>query len=414
MEFRYDQFGNVTKTIYADDSYTLVRYDNFQRVTAEMQQVAASVTAVWSDTEQSFIDSSTDQRIPTKLYEYDSQGRLAAVLLPAVPDPNDPQASSLRPQYSYAYNEQGNQTLIRDPLGHETRFTFDAQGRQQTRTLPLGFGTDGILGTSDDFPNTLPLGGSSNSEGRAPFTERMEYDARGRMSLQVSFEGIVTEYIYDDDLSSGFATGRMLEKRFFQDEATYNNGNGTPNEVWSYAYDAFGREIKAIQDDGTNVRIAEGTYDAQGRLVEVSTPEGVIAYGYDDLGRKSSTSVYPAGADTSTATPERITTYGYDALGRLASVDEDLDPSSTSDTPLETDYQYDLLGNMDRTDLPNGVVTDYEYDELNRLDVMTDYAPDGSASPGSRDPDLSDNQKLAEYDYEVRADGKRTSATETF
>ncbi len=93
---------------------------------------------------------------------------------------------------------------------------------------------------------------------------------------------------------------------------------------------------------------------------------------------------------------------------------EDLDPPSTLDTPLSTSYGYDVLGNMARTDLPNGVITAYDYDQLNRLDVLTDYAPDGSASPGSPDLDLSDNQKLAEYDYEVRADGKRTSAKETF
>jgi RHS repeat-associated protein len=98
----------------------------------------------------------------------------------------------------------------------------------------------------------------------------------------------------------------------------------------------------------------------------------------------------------------------------LASVNEDLDPLSALDSPLSTSYGYDVLGNMSRTDLPNGVITAYDYDQLNRLDVMTDYAPDGSASLGSPDLDLSDNQKLAEYDYEVRADGKRTSAKETF
>jgi YD repeat-containing protein len=257
-----------------------------------MQQVAASVTAVWSDTEQSFIisGSSPVQRIPTKLYEYDSQGRLAAVLLPAVIDPLQSPTSSLRPKYEYAYNEQGHQTLIRDPLGHETRFTFDTQGRQQTRTLPLGFGTDGIassseLSTLDTQPSTLA------------FTERMEYDNRGRMSLQISFEGIVTQYIYDDNFVNGFATGRMLEKRFFQDEAAYNNGNGAPSEVWSYNYDAFGRNVaitlRVMSPTGTVVeeRNETNAYDLQGRLTQVANPEGILVYAYDNLGRKTATKV---------------------------------------------------------------------------------------------------------------------------
>ncbi len=54
------------------------------------------------------------------------------------------------------------------------------------------------------------------------------------------------------------------------------------------------------------------------------------------------------------------------------------------------------------------MITDYQYDELNRLDILTQYAPDGTPE------DLSDNDKLAEFDYTVRADGKRTGVTETF
>jgi YD repeat-containing protein len=42
------------------------------------------------------------------------------------------------PRYEYGYDPQGNHTLIRDPLGRETHFTFDDQGSQLSRTLPLG------------------------------------------------------------------------------------------------------------------------------------------------------------------------------------------------------------------------------------------------------------------------------------
>ena len=67
---------------------------------------------------------------------------------PAVPDPlNNDQPT--RPRYEYAYDANGAQTLIRDPLGHETRFTYDEDGRQLTRTLPLGFGSDGIASVSE-------------------------------------------------------------------------------------------------------------------------------------------------------------------------------------------------------------------------------------------------------------------------
>lgn len=80
-------------------------------------------------------------------YEYDSAGRLTAVILPAVADPeNDNELT--RPRYEYGYDERGNQTSILDPKGRETRFTYDQQGRQLTRTLPLGVETTEI---DDDF-----------------------------------------------------------------------------------------------------------------------------------------------------------------------------------------------------------------------------------------------------------------------
>ena len=105
---------------------------------------------------------------------------------------------------------------------------------------------------------------------------------------------------------------------------------------------------------------------------------------------------------------ERTTSYTYDAVGRLKTVVEDLTPQNIVDDTLDTTYGYDLRGNLARTDLPNGVIESYVYDQLNRLDVLTHFAPDGTPL------DLSDNAKKAEFDYSVRADGKRTSAVESF
>ncbi|WP_186775576.1 RHS repeat domain-containing protein [Rubripirellula tenax] len=80
------------------------------------------------------------------LYHYDADDRLEGVSLDYV----NPQDVSQRPHYAYHYDERGNQTGIVDPLGRETRFTFTDQGQQESRTLPLSFGTDGISGTPDD------------------------------------------------------------------------------------------------------------------------------------------------------------------------------------------------------------------------------------------------------------------------
>ena|GEM_PF-3486899 len=64
--------------------------------------------------------------------------------------------------------------------------------------------------------------------------------------------------------------------------------------------------------------------------------------------------------------------------------------------------------NLDLITASNGVISDYEYDDLNRLDTLTHYRPD--ATPD----DLTDNAKLAQFDYTVLANGSRSGLVEQF
>ncbi|MGB7327808.1 MAG: hypothetical protein WBD31_23220, partial [Rubripirellula sp.] len=153
--FRYDSQGRQVGVTYPDGTTMSTQYDSQGRVLSETNQLGLQ-----------------------RAFEYDTSGRLVAVTLPEVIDPATGQPT--QPRYEYAYDSRGNQTLIRDPLGRESRYEFDDAGRQATRTLPLGFGVDGIFGTSDD--SDVPAG---------DWTERFEYDDQGRMDLHVSFEGVV-------------------------------------------------------------------------------------------------------------------------------------------------------------------------------------------------------------------------------
>ncbi|MEK7855492.1 MAG: hypothetical protein AAB288_05335 [Acidobacteriota bacterium] len=192
----------------------------------------------------------------------------------------------------------------------------------------------------------------------------------------------------------------MAEQRFFDNLTSYNNGAGTPAEVWTYKHDAFGREVEVRQTRGAIVRVVTNAYDSEGRLIRQSSPEGIVNYEYDDLGRKTRT--YTG----TTASPISDYRYAYDALGRLATVEARERNGISLPTAETTNYQYDLVGNLDLQRQANGTIVDYLYDSLNRLDVLTQYAPD--ATPN----DLTDNPRIADFDYTVRADGKRTAVTE--
>ncbi|MEX1232941.1 MAG: putative Ig domain-containing protein [Planctomycetaceae bacterium] len=280
--YEYDIYGQVVKTTFADGNFISMAYDDVGRTVAETNQLGL-----------------------TRTFDYDHQGRLVAVELPAVVDPSNGNVL-VRPRYEYEFDALGNQTSIRDPLGRETRFTFDDRGQQLSRTLPLG------IGTEDDF------------------TERMEYDIFGRQVLAITFEGKVIRFVYDEGTETEKGTGRLLAKEFFDNLSTYDNGNGTPAETIAFSYDAFGRLVAVVDERGETTY----EYDPRGQLIRTVSPEGAINYEYDVLGRKIRTSTGPAND------PVNDFTYEYDALGRLAKVTVIERNDVPLTTPEHTAYAY--------------------------------------------------------------------------
>jgi YD repeat-containing protein len=129
-------------------------------------------------------------------------------------------------------------------------------------------------------------------------------------------------------------------------------------------------------------------YD-RGRLTgELKVSGDYLAYGYDEVGNRTSVTVTPAGESTPTST----TIYAYDHLNRLTSVTDD---GSTS----YTTYAYDKNGNRAWVKYPNGTIAVYTYDEQNRLDTLTNSLGDGTV--------------LSSFDYEVGPAGNRKGVVET-
>ena len=347
QQYVYDARGNVVKTIFADGT---------------------TISAAYNDQGQKV--SETNQLGQTRHFEYDIKGRLIAVVLPAVVDPITNQMVS--PRYEYQYDDFGRQTLLRDPNGYETRFTYDAFGNQATRTLPLGFGADGIQGTEDD--DILPEG---------DFTEKSYYDDNGRLFMQISFEGVITTFSYDN-------YGRVHQKFFWESLTAYAEGTQPAMEVWTYTYDSQGR-VTCVDQNG---RKTETTYDLLGRVASIKTPEGTVSYEYDKFGRQTRVSS-DKGDDVR---------YSYDIFGRLHTVTD-------ATTGSVTTYDYDLVGTLARTTTDTGLallVTQYQYDNMNRLIKLTHFRDD------NRDGKMDSGEEISQFDYLLDAQGRKIQADEKF
>jgi YD repeat-containing protein len=127
------------------------------------------------------------------------------------------------------------------------------------------------------------------------------------------------------------------------------NGDGEPNSIHTYTYDADGNLLTESFDsdgDGEPNRIFTYTYDVDGNKLTFSfdsdgdgEPNNIYTYTYDVNGNKLTTTSDRDGDGE----PNRITTYTYDADGNLLtySVDSNADGEPNSITT----YTYDTDGN---------------------------------------------------------------------
>ncbi|MCA9186710.1 MAG: RHS repeat-associated core domain-containing protein [Planctomycetales bacterium] len=362
-----------------------------------------------------------DSDVLETTYEYDDAGRLAAVNLPAVDIRHlhipSVTASTAHPRYEYGYDQYGNQTRITtnallvgsaviylrktaagtDYVAYQrslaedfdparltdttsTVFTYDAQHRQITRTLPLGV-SSATVGDFEErwfYSDEIPQGTGIDTVGY------------GQLAYSIDFEGRITSYLYDNTPAGG---GRQSSMRYYGQVPLGQAPTlqylrvtldpMTPSTEILTTYDTLGRVVEVT---GPGVRTASYDFDEFGQLDIETLPEGTIHYDYDDA----------TGLLDRLWTDDSDLVYDYDSLGRMTSVN--------ADTASAVVYTYDLVGNLNTVTTGNAsqnvteVVTDYDYDRANRLVQLTQTS--GGAT------------QLAKYSYQLDLLGRRTHAIE--
>ncbi len=331
--FEYEPtFNRVTRITDALNQVTQFEYDAQGNLTATEDPTSARTTLAYNAFGQPTRVTDALNNITT--FEYDNVGNLIAT--------SDPLGNTTR----RAYDAVSRLTDLTDPRGFTTHYDYDDLNRVTQITDALngmtafGYDSNGNLLTVTDANNHSTTYGYDNMdrlETRADPLNRSEsysYDPSGNLATFTDRKGQLSQFSYD-------AVNRRAH-------AQYADGSET-----SFVYDAGGRMVAA--EDSTSGRI-EQTYDDRDRLVRELTPQGVVSYGYDVLGRR----------DTMTVGGQSPVSYHYDAASRLTQV---------SQGTLTVGLGYDVAGRRSSLAYPNGVTTNYGYDTASRLTSILHQGP---------------------------------------
>jgi RHS repeat-associated protein len=287
----------------------------------------------------------TDARGFVSESQYDKMDRLVKSI---APDP-DGTGPLLAPFSTYEYDLNGNLVKTIDPLGRETRSSYDARNRLMSTTLP----DLSVQQTGYDLDNNPIRSTDANQQ-----SSQSALDARGRRIAEMDALGNRTRFVYDP-----------ANQLVAQIDAK--------GQVTRYAYDAVGRRVLVTDAQG-NVTRTE--YDKNGNVIASIDPLGNRTEVKFDL-RDRQVKVFDANNfvnGTPIANPKATVT-AYDAVGNVLSVTDPLGNKTSyvydrlNRLTTETNqlnqsrlFAYDENGNRVRVSDRNNQVRTFEFDGLNR------------------------------------------------
>jgi RHS repeat-associated protein/uncharacterized repeat protein (TIGR01451 family) len=269
----------------------------------------------------------------------------------------------------------GTMTSITGQNGEVTTVTYDVFGRLATRMSPGDSAAAPTVQMSyDDALDHLPAyrvrtrGLSSDG-----YHESLKfYDGLGRL-IQTKEESrdqaqnIVVDTRYD---SLGREAGRSQARYVDQTGAaflTFTDPGSTLFRPTSKTYDALGRILTVTMPDGSTLKDQYGVAGEQTWHVSIDATRHLTQYLTDALGRLNTVNQFSGncasdgswgmscgGANTRAYDVDAVTGYGYDTLDRLTAV---VDAQGN-----RTTMSYDALGRKTRMVDPDTGTTSYTYD----------------------------------------------------
>lgn len=294
----------------------------------------------------------------------------------------------------------------------EVDHTTDAKGNTTNYDYSAAYdgayltGVTNAKGQSSSIGYDFNTGLTTSTTDANGQTTDYAYDAMGRLTQVNDPDGGQTNYAYSP---SGYPQNSVLKTVIMCKSGTGcgpGESSGQTESILS-TYDGLGRPIETeMLSDPEGADQIVTSYNALGQVASVTNPYrstsdptyGVTSYTYDVLGRKTAETepggsaqrwVYSGGAVDYYDETGRHWQRTYNALGWLTKV---LEPDSSNDPTIETDYQYDPLGNLMRVDQWGGAsgsstdhVRTFSYDSLGRL--LTAMNPESGTTSYAYDAD---------------------------
>jgi len=332
--YGYDALSRMIRLTDANGVKTRYDYDALSRLSAVIQNEQpggptdhqTNVTTRYAYDPVDNLTTMADANGEKTTFSYDLLDRLTEEINP------------LHHKWQYEYDAVGNSKTRADANGDVTRYTYDADDLLTRINYPDG------AGVSFDYDAVHNQTGMTDSLG----VTRNEYDALNRLTASANHVGQRVSYAYDP---AGNRTG-----------LTYPDGR-----KMAYEYDETNFVSRVIDPEGN---VFDVTRDLTHNVTGVQNPQGTLArYDFDAAERLT-------GVHNRRDNGEVISVFAYtlDAVGnrvRTAAVYGSGQPSQ-----LTTDYQYDPLYRLIRSDDSEGHFADYTFDAVgNRLSLTTNFDP---------------------------------------
>ena len=378
LNYAYDTKGNLASITYADYSRESFGHDAFGNTLTWTNRRGNVISFAYNAAGQLTNKHYTTSQGPVAFnYAYDAAGNLRIAVGPEGTNSLSYYTNTDWLQridypggkyFTFEYNGAGRRARRTDQDGNVLGYVYDVQGRLSVMTNGTG-----QLIVNYEYDDASRL--HRKTLGNGVYTT-YDYNAAGQVTNLVNSKAdstVLSAFAYEYDTSGRRTVMHVNQPRPSQPGGTWTetygydplgqltsvtysaSPTGGPGSTVTYAYDAAGNRTQVQSDAGGGFTDA---YAAN--ALNQYTTAGSATFNYDADGNLT--------YELSTLNPQLSTSYGYDAENRLVSV------STSTDSWT---YTYDSFGNRIAT-THNGVATRYVIDPIGMGNLAAEY--DGAGS----------------------------------